>query len=147
LKRNTFASYKNIYVIEELNESCSNDDTYNKSNTSNDEFNDFDMGQSLKPNELSNSWFTLKKFTTYDYLTEIMTKCGACLTSRVALAELIVAIDKTNDYNTETSSGRMQLEKDRNIFRECAIELRKKLRSKQSGIQIVSSDWIIGKKN
>jgi hypothetical protein len=112
-----------------------------------EELNDCDLGdtiQSFKTNEMSNSWYSFRASTTYDYLTEIMTKCGACLTSRVALADFIVAIDKTNDYNSETPSGQEQLENDRNVFRECLMELSKKLRSKQGGIKVVSSDWVIG---
>lgn len=106
---------------------------------------DFDTSQLFKTNEMSNSWYSFKASTTYDYLTEIMTKCGACLTSRVALADFIVAIDKTNDYNSETSSsGQKKLERDREVFRECLVELSKKLRPKQDGIKVVSSDWVIG---
>jgi len=106
---------------------------------------DFDFVKPLKSNGLSNSWYTLKNASTYDYLTEILTKCGACLTSRVALAELIVAIDKTYDYNSETPRGQAQLAKERNAFRDCMHELSRKLRTKQAGIMVVSSEWIIGK--
>jgi hypothetical protein len=144
IKRSTFTAFKNVYVLEEPNE-----DKCNQSQDSDvaDADADFDFVKPLKSNELSNSWYTLKNATTYDYLTEILTKCGACLTSRVALAELIVAIDKTYDYNSDTPLGQVQLEKDRNAFRDCMNELSKKLRTKQAGIMVVSSEWIIGIEN
>ena len=131
LKRNIFSSFKNIYVVEEQSEEA-------VANSNDDE--DFNISKSA---ELCNSWFSLKQSTTYDYMTELLVKCGACLTSRVALADLIIAVDKTNDYDTDTSSGQIRLETDRVRFVASMQELRTKLRRKQDGIMVVSSDWIV----
>ena len=132
LKKNLFASFQPIYVMEELNE-ADTDDAGNNSQL------DFD-----KSTDLCSSWFSFKKNTTYDYLTELMTKCGANLTSRVALAQIIVAIDKTNDYDSNCTSGQLRLETDRDTFRQSVKQLEKCIRKKQDGIMVVSSDWIIG---
>jgi hypothetical protein len=124
-KRNLFSGYKNLYVMEEIMNS------------------DADESESNENNQLCNSWFSFKSNTTYDYLTELLTKCGACLTSRVALAELVVTIDKTNDYDTDTSHGERRLEQDRSLFKDAMNDLTRVLRKKQDGIMVVSSDWVI----
>ena len=121
-------------------EEASTNDTDTELTSDETSCTDFD-----KSADMCNSWFTFKKNTTYDYLTELMIKCGANLTSRVALAELIVAIDKSNDYDSNCTNGQVRLTNDRAQFRKSLQDMAKNIRKKQDGIKVVSSDWIIGK--
>lgn len=113
-----FSHLKQIYLIKENTDLEKDDD-------------DFDVMMKNKMN------------TIYDYFIDIMSKFGANLTSRAGMAELIIAIDKTDDLDLNNKEHRLVVEKERDYFVKCVNEIQN-LTRKKSSVQILSSSWIIG---
>jgi hypothetical protein len=127
ISHDLFKKCKNVYIIPEApqlqqpNQSCSSQSDFESSNF----FADYDTCQCL--------------------LSELIVKCGGHITSRMECAELLIAVDKTNDYDEESNVDKTKIELEQNYFAEKILEYRRKLR-KKSGVQVLTSDWIIGKK-
>lgn len=114
-----FSKYKNIFLIKERSE------TNSKSNT---EFDDVMLFE--------------KKSALQTYLAQIIGKCGGDTKSRVAEAEFMVAVDKTNDYDETIPNQLNKIRLDRGYFVECVKKLKTLV---TDTIDIVSSEWILGK--
>ena len=128
-----FSKYKNVYVIPELEyESGDETELQNASQTSNRNMLDMTLN------------IFKSKNTTFDYLSEILTKCGCHLTSRPQQAELIFAIDRTHDFSIDRSKHEDEIEKESQYFIEKTNELKNEVR-KKGGVRVISSDWILGK--
>lgn len=117
--KDVFSLHKNVYVME--------DHGVDESNLNESEF-DFE-----KCFDNSNSCFLYKENSTFNYITDLLIKCGANLTSRVGLAEIIIAID----------DGQMDKTELRDSFEACLIEFKKSIR-KKCGVKVISSEWVLG---
>jgi hypothetical protein len=149
-----FSSFKNIYIMEQR-EDCNEDvcSTANATKSRIDEDAVDESGLDLTGTMLEKSAFFeatnlslnifKNKNSTYDYLIEILTKCGAHLTSRVQHAELIIAIDRTQDFSQDVDKFQAEIESERVHFTETIQEMQKLVRKKE-GVQVISSDWILG---
>lgn len=118
--RGFFGSFKNVYIIEPVEEIDKDDE----------EEENMSLGLFRAQN------------TTYDLLVEILIKCGAHLTSRANQAEIAIAIDRTNELDDE-SVYKDEIEKERDRFFVRVNEIKKCVR-KRDGVAVVSSDWVIG---
>ncbi len=126
-----FQAYKNVYIIEHGENLTESEMQLDESEQEN---------SSSQISQCSFSFFK-EKNTTYDHLVNIMTKCGGHLTSRPQQAELIIAVDRTQDFE-DMQKYRKEIKHEMVYFKQKAEELSRLIRKKE-GVSIVSSDWIL----
>jgi hypothetical protein len=129
--RKLLSSLKNVFIMNDESSKENKNDSNNNTNQSNlSLFKDFFATSNCNFNTIN------------DILIEIMTKLGAHITSRVNCSSMIIAIDKTYDYNENNQSDLERIESDKFNFIK-SIEQFKNLIRKKSGVEIISSNWIL----
>lgn len=116
-KINLFSQNMEIFLIKERQES-------NKSNIEFDDLTLFD-----------------KKSTLQVYLSQIIQKCGGVVSGKVRDAELMVALDKTNDYDDDNQTHQNKIKLDQNYFVTCIKKMKKMI--KREEVDVLSSEWIL----
>jgi hypothetical protein len=128
LNRKLFSSLKNIFIMnDDFMKENKND---SNSNTNLSIFKDFFA--------TSNSNFD----SINDILIDIMTKLGAHIISRVNCCSIIVAVDKTYDYDDNNQSDLDKIEHDKLNFVKSINKFKHSIR-KKNGVEIISSNWIM----
>ncbi|CAF0900151.1 unnamed protein product [Brachionus calyciflorus] len=120
-----FSKYGNIYI-------------------SNNE-NSYDENENDTQNSFSDSFTSFKsKEKLYDYLHEVITRCNGLITSRVACADLILAIDKADDYDS-SEHGKACLKQVAICLKSSLDEIKNKLTNCKirKKIPVVSSNWVL----
>jgi hypothetical protein len=85
--------------------------------------------------------FFEKKSTLQTYLSQIIQKCGGEMTSRVEEADIMIALDRTNDYDENNEVHLKRIEMDQKHFVVC-IEKLKRLVTKAK-VEVISSEWVL----
>jgi len=85
--------------------------------------------------------FFEKKSTLQTYLSQIIQKCGGEMTSRVEEADIMIALDRTNDYDENNEVHLKRIEMDQKHFVTC-IEKLKRLVTKAK-VEVISSEWVL----
>jgi len=84
--------------------------------------------------------FFYKKSTLQTYLSQIIQKYGGEITCKFEEADLIVALDKTNDYDQTNEAHQKRIEMDQRYFVGCIYKLKKLLT--KGRVNVISSEWI-----
>lgn len=144
-KVNLFARFKNIYLIRDSSEYENDLDHDDVDDNNDDDDDDYHKQSADDINELD-VLLKRRQNTLYDLFIDLLTKFGATLTSRASMAEFIIAIDKTNDFDDDENNNehRIAIENEKAHFDKCIKHIEHRLR-KKNGAQILSSNWIIGK--
>jgi hypothetical protein len=126
IKLDLFSAYKNVFIIRERSESKL---TSEIDSDDNEEIDD-------------NSKKVKIKSTLHFFLSELLVKCGSILTNNPSKAELLIAIDKTNDYDENNKAHANKIKMDQKYFLNNINKL-KNLISHE--LNVISSEWVLGK--
>ena len=131
LNRKLLSSLKNVFIMNDEFMKENKNDSNNNTNQSNlSIFKDFFATSASNFNSI------------HDILIELMTKFGAHITSRVNCSSMIIAVDKTYDYDENNQSDLDRIEEDKLNFLK-SIKKYKNLIRKKNGVEIISSNWLI----
>ena len=76
-------------------------------------------------------------------LSQIITLCGGAVTNEVRRGRLMIAMDKTNDYDEKNQSHKEKVKLDQQYFVMCISKLKSMI--ERPNVNVISSEWVIGK--
>ena len=124
---NYFERFTNIFVIRERTE--------NKTNPAYEiSVSDMEEDEPLKAKRHNSP-------LSY-WLRHLVVKCGGQLTNNPFQAELMIAIDRTGDYDEENKRDANKIKMDQKYFLNCIKKLKCVI---SSNVQVISSEWILGR--